>query len=419
MWNKHGADRATVEWLLGSKSIDEFAQQYYERAPLHVVRDRAGFYDRFFSLAELERVIFSTEIAKEGLFATKDGTPAREDSYVRKLDFSATGGAPKTIIDADRVGTLFAHGCSIVVDRIQVHSSGMASLCRALEAFFRARAAANVYLTPGGGSQGFSAHYDTHDAVIIQIEGTKQWRLYDWGTELALREQRHDAKKHPAGELKQELEMRPGDLLYIPRGIMHEARSSDALSLHVTIGLYPTLWIDVVTEALAAAREELVLRRSISVDAATNFGDPDVAAALARFVTPENLQAAAARLERKLATERRNELEGQLRQIALLRTLSERSSVSIRPHMLYELAEAEETTLSFSGKTIRLQRGAAEIVRALDGGEAVSVATLAAREPKALEIVRQLIADGFALQRELEPQERSRPSLRVVEDLAS
>eukprot|EP00760_Papus_ankaliazontas_P008232 PhM_4_TR136/c0_g1_i1/m.32280 len=36
---------------------------------------------------------------------------------------------------------------------------------------------ANVYLTPGGGSQGFEAHFDEMTVVVLQIYGTKQWRV--------------------------------------------------------------------------------------------------------------------------------------------------------------------------------------------------------------------------------------------------
>ena len=36
----------------------------------------------------------------------------------------------------------------------------------------------NVYLTPPS-SQGFTAHYDAHDVFILQIAGSKHWRLYD------------------------------------------------------------------------------------------------------------------------------------------------------------------------------------------------------------------------------------------------
>lgn len=35
----------------------------------------------------------------------------------------------------------------------------------------------NVYLTPPQ-SQGFAPHYDDIEAFIIQLEGSKYWKLY-------------------------------------------------------------------------------------------------------------------------------------------------------------------------------------------------------------------------------------------------
>lgn len=419
MWNQSSPDRAIVEWLLGPVSIDDFARKYYEKAPLHIPRNREGFYDRFFSLSELERVVYHTDIANDDLYAAKDGTVSRKESYLRKVDPKSKAADTKLVIDSDRVSALFAHGCSIVVDKITTRSPGMAGLCSAISTFFRLGAGANVYLTPGGEQQGFRAHYDTHDAVIIQIEGTKHWRVYDWGTELALQTQNFNPKKHVVGEPKLELEMRPGDLLYLPRGVIHEARSSDALSLHVTIGLYPITWIDVLWETIENAGEELALRRSASVDVPANFEDPELVAALARALSSEKIKAAEQKLRDAFLSERSNDLAGQLRQIALLRTLDEHSWISIRPHMVYVLEDGDETKLSFSRKTVKLQRGAAQIVRALQSAEPICVADLIAAEPKAVEIVRQLIAEGFAVQREAEPKGRGRQSLRAVEDLAS
>ena len=40
-----------------------------------------------------------------------------------------------------------------------------------------------------------------------------------------------------------------GDSLYIPRGILHEARTGTGSSLHLTLSVHPVTWRDVVSEA--------------------------------------------------------------------------------------------------------------------------------------------------------------------------
>jgi len=37
---------------------------------------------------------------------------------------------------------------------------------------------ANAYLTPGNTS-GFTPHYDTHEVLVLQLAGTKHWRIYE------------------------------------------------------------------------------------------------------------------------------------------------------------------------------------------------------------------------------------------------
>ncbi|MDB5308472.1 MAG: Cupin 4 family protein [Gemmataceae bacterium] len=53
----------------------------------------------------------------------------------------------------------------------------VALLCRNLEIVFHCPVHANMYLTPEG-AQGFDAHFDTHEVLVLQLEGTKTWRVY-------------------------------------------------------------------------------------------------------------------------------------------------------------------------------------------------------------------------------------------------
>ena len=107
---------------------------------------------------------------------------------------------------------------------------------------------ANVYLTPPG-NQGFGVHHDHHDVFAMQVEGSKSWRL----------------DGSAGSPVQQDCTLAPGDCLYVPRGIMHEAlNTGDEPSLHITLGLITTSWADLILEAIAeVARQEPALRRAL------------------------------------------------------------------------------------------------------------------------------------------------------------
>jgi ribosomal protein L16 Arg81 hydroxylase len=419
MWSQDQEDRLTAAWLLQPHSIDEFSRTYYERAPLHVVREKNGYYADYFSLAEFERVLFGTQLVADDVMVCKDGLPARRETYQLRHGRSVKDeAAGRDVIDSDRVSALFAHGCSVVLDAVQKHSTPVGKLCRGLESFLGHRVNANVYMTPPN-SQGFSAHYDTHDTVILQIEGSKRWQIYGPALDLPLREQLFDAKTLRPGPVLQQIELRAGDLLYLPRGVVHEAKASATFSLHVTLGLHPILWADVVHEALRrSSAKDVALRASASANGPARADGSELAAALQQAFSPENLADVLRGLERTFATERHNDLEGQLQQLVRLPDLSAASIVAVRHQMLYEVTEGEdEATVSFSGKTIKLPRGAASLVRILDQSSPLHVRALLEHDPNALDVVRRLIQEGFVVQ--LEHASAGEAEGGLIQELAS
>jgi ribosomal protein L16 Arg81 hydroxylase len=138
-------------------------------------------------------------------------------------------------------------------------------LCHALGTEFSARIQVNVYLTPAG-NRGFKPHYDTHDVFIAQVHGTKDWQLYGSPIELPLRSQPHDKSLPEPTTPDVELQMRCGDLLYLPRGTIHAATANDTTSVHLTIGVHPILWSEVISDAAARVfATDARFRRSLPI----------------------------------------------------------------------------------------------------------------------------------------------------------
>jgi len=126
----------------------------------------------------------------------------------------------------------------------------------------------NSYLTPAS-SQGFSVHFDYHDALILQISGSKQWFVYEPQHESPVDLPfSHYWKANPDDPssltLREEAVLEAGDLLYIPRGFYHEAKTSNEHSLHLTVSLDPVYWISVLQKSLELVCKDLpVLRQAL------------------------------------------------------------------------------------------------------------------------------------------------------------
>lgn len=103
---------------------------------------------------------------------------------------------------------------------------------------------ANLYLTPPD-SQGFAPHFDDIEAFVVQVEGRKHWKLYkprNKEEELPRFSSRNfNEECDSLGEPILDVILAPGDLLYFPRGTIHQAKAvEEEHSLHVTISAYQT-----------------------------------------------------------------------------------------------------------------------------------------------------------------------------------
>lgn len=132
-------------------------------------------------------------------------------------------------------------GASVAFGNFENFSNPALALSRSLESEFKVPVQVNVYATPAG-QQGLGVHVDPHDVLILQIQGEKEWDIYD-GAVTAL------ASAPRTVTLKQ------GGWLFLPKGTRHEVRNRGvAASVHFTVGFHPLTWGEVFQRALNRAR---------------------------------------------------------------------------------------------------------------------------------------------------------------------
>ncbi|MBM3587313.1 MAG: hypothetical protein FJX33_05800 [Alphaproteobacteria bacterium] len=242
--------------------------------------DDANRYARLLAIADLDALL-RTDAARHPRVSIADGAQQGgaaipPDEYLHPD--SSRVALPRLLDRHDAGGSL------VVAQFHELHAP-LAQFCRGLEKVFLHPVQANIYLTPPG-AQGFRVHFDTHDVLVLQVSGAKSWRVWDdipfalpspatpWAN-----------KQNPTGT-PHALTLNPGDALYLPRGVMHEAaaQSGDAPSFHVTIGFLEASIADMLRELLETPEaENPALRASIP---SWRLGDPNGAAAIAARLAP-------------------------------------------------------------------------------------------------------------------------------------
>lgn len=246
--------------------VSTFYKEYFEKKPLLV---RAKNRKRYQGLLSLESIKETTK--KEDLYYSRDLNLTKytqDDAGVkRRLTLDK---APQTeeeeetgvLVNSKELWKNYHKGCTIRLLCPHKHAENVHALLSTLELELQCMVGANAYLTPPQASQGFAPHYDDIEAFCLQLQGQKRWKVY----EPTLKLPRASSEDFSVEEVKKmtqamDVTLEEGDLLYMPRGWIHQActlKDADQHSLHLTVSaMQQWAWVDlldmIMPEALEAA----------------------------------------------------------------------------------------------------------------------------------------------------------------------
>ncbi|GMF12608.1 unnamed protein product [Phytophthora lilii] len=236
----------TLTKLLGGMTQDKFLSEYFEKKPLHVRKADKGalFGGNLFSRKKMLKVI---EKQPHGMGFGKDLTVCR---YVDGERENFDGEDSNGHATHRQVASLLDKGYSCQFYQPQRYVDGLYELNAAFEEVFGGLAGASAYLTPAN-SQALAPHHDDVEVFVLQTQGRKKWKLYHPLVELA-GEHSSDLSVDQIGKPWMELTVEEGDLLYFPRGVVHQAcTDKEEFSTHVTISVYQhNTWANFLEVAL-------------------------------------------------------------------------------------------------------------------------------------------------------------------------
>ncbi|MGI3185106.1 cupin domain-containing protein [Nioella aestuarii] len=351
----------TFDQAIAPVTAQEFFDHSFEKTHLVIRRGQANYYSSLLSSADIDWAVSTLGLS------VPEVNVVQADREITSADFAYDSG----FVDPVAVNQLFAEGATVIMSNLQERLPKLANFCRELEKVFSARVQTNIYMTPAH-SQGFKAHYDGHDVLVLQVEGTKEWRIYDTPVQLPLEEQAFNPHDVPIGELTDSFVLEPGDMVYVPRGLTHDAVSTDQTSLHITTGLMMRSWADVMVEAVRKlALNDAAFREGLPPGFANEGFDTSRAeakfAALLGKLSSASLEPVLNDFREDFIATRLPRAHGQLAQMARLDRLGPDSVMGARPTLIYSLTDVpakddqpESIALSCQGTVITLPAHARE-----------------------------------------------------------
>lgn len=239
--------------LVAPVSLETFFAEYWEKKPL-VSRGRpADYFKPLFSIGDVDRAIYYLRPKPSRIEVVTDQGFVR-DNYLN----------PDGTANLNLVAERYREGSTIILSGLEESWESLAAFSRKLEGSVHHPVALGIYLTPPS-SQGVQPHFDTQENLLLQVEGSKHWKVYGPLRELPEVEgsYRHVSRER-LPELLCETVLHAGEVLYIPRGFVHEGASEGEPSLHITVNIHVRTWYDFLSDALAAlADRDPRLRRSL------------------------------------------------------------------------------------------------------------------------------------------------------------
>lgn len=257
------------KWMIAPYNPNKFLNEIWEKKPLHIARKKPVYYKEIISTPLIDDMLRNEHI-----------------QFTKNIDITSYVGEkrethnPEGRAHPHLVWDFYLNGCSIRLLNPQTYMPKLHLLNATLQEFFNSFVGANAYLTPPD-SQGFAPHYDDIEAFILQIEGKKHWKIYKplSENEVLPRVSSKNFDQAEIGEPIMEVTLEAGDMLYFPRGYIHQGITIDGEhSLHITVSMYQKhSWADLFEKMIPAAlhlavNENLELRRGLPFDIYDNFG---------------------------------------------------------------------------------------------------------------------------------------------------
>lgn len=194
------------------------------------------------------------------------------------IDISGNTNRP----NVNKVQKLVSKGASIILNDIEKYNSNLLKIADELQTLTHGRCQGNLYFSMAS-HKAFGPHFDLHDVFAIHFEGEKIWNIYENIEDTPINHPAFvispEERVKRAGKLIDQVTLKPGDLLYIPRGQYHDALASENGAIHVAFGLTYFKPIDL----MSSIWDKFILNRFMRKDIKSNSSKEELKNILGMF----------------------------------------------------------------------------------------------------------------------------------------
>jgi hypothetical protein len=217
--------------------VDHFIASHWGRRPLLVAasgrsddNDR-DLFDDVLSLADVDEFV-ARGARLPTVRMVADGSPLASSRFCTPTRLG--GHTLDDVVDPVKVVARLEDGATLVLQSLHRTSSSVGAFVARLQDEISHPVQANAYLTPPDAA-GLAEHGDLHDVLALQLHGSKRWWVDGLG----------------------DVTIRPGDVMYVPRGVRHRAETATETSLHLTIGIIRVTYRQVMERVLGSGPASL------------------------------------------------------------------------------------------------------------------------------------------------------------------
>lgn len=208
--------------------IENF-DEYFQKKPFYINKNNIDKFSDLFTIEDVENLFLKADILQ--LIKCRKIRFVKDNIGYLVDEFSFHDLYSKIALD----------NISIIFNNIESFNKKVYDLILNLKKTFCCQVMSNLYLTPPF-SSAFNFHYDTHEVLVLQLYGKKEWIVKGpkIDTPKPNLEKSNFVDENYTSNINHNIILNQGEVLYIPSGWVHAAstKNIDSASLHLSIGIH-------------------------------------------------------------------------------------------------------------------------------------------------------------------------------------